>query len=171
MVQLLTATLNSPLGKILLVSHETHLCALDFADYETRMLTLLQKRYGSFRLSATTYLQDISDRITAYLAGDYHALDAVPVSTGGTPFQQRVWATLRTIPPGTVISYRDLAERIGQPNACRAVGMANSQNPIAIVLPCHRVISSNNQLTGYAGGLPRKYWLLQHEGLDVSLFQ
>ncbi|WP_277876371.1 methylated-DNA--[protein]-cysteine S-methyltransferase [Anabaena azotica] len=88
---------------------------------------------------------------------------ATPVDTGGTPFQQQVWLALLTIPWGTTISYGQLAAKVNKPTASRAVGLANSLNPIAIVLPCHRVIGANNLLTGYAGGLERKRWLLNHE--------
>jgi methylated-DNA-[protein]-cysteine S-methyltransferase len=83
---------------------------------------------------------------------------------GGTPFQQQIWAKLREIPIGEIWTYGRLAQDIGKPTASRAVGMANSLNPIAIVVPCHRVIGANGQLTGYAGGIDRKRWLLQHEG-------
>jgi methylated-DNA-[protein]-cysteine S-methyltransferase len=85
------------------------------------------------------------------------------VGTGGTAFQRQIWATLRGIPDGETISYSELARRIGNPAAVRAVGLANGANPIGIVLPCHRVIGSNGSLTGYGGGLARKRWLLQHE--------
>jgi methylated-DNA-[protein]-cysteine S-methyltransferase len=100
----------------------------------------------------------------AYLAGRLDALDGLPVDAGGTPFQALVWAALRTIPPGQTWSYKALAERIGRPAAVRAVGLANGANPVGIVVPCHRVIGAGGSLTGYGGGLPRKRWLLEHEG-------
>jgi methylated-DNA-[protein]-cysteine S-methyltransferase len=99
-----------------------------------------------------------------YFGGDLRALDAVPCDPGGTPFQARVWKALRTIPVGTTWSYGALARRIGDPKAVRAVGFANGSNPIAVVIPCHRVIGSNGTLVGYGGGLERKHWLLAHEG-------
>jgi O-6-methylguanine DNA methyltransferase len=83
---------------------------------------------------------------------------------GGTDFERSVWAELRCIPLGTTISYGELAKRIGNPNAMRAVGLANGKNPIAIVVPCHRVIGANGSMTGYGGGIHRKEWLLRHEG-------
>src|SRR5690606_5527006 len=95
--------------------------------------------------------------------GDISALDALPVVTGGTEFQRRVWAALRQIPAATTISYGQLAARIGAPAASRAVGLANGANPVPIVVPCHRVIGANGKLTGFGGGLPRKQWLLSHE--------
>jgi methylated-DNA-[protein]-cysteine S-methyltransferase len=93
-----------------------------------------------------------------------HALDQVPVSAGGTAFQQRVWKALRTIPAGETRSYGQLAVQLRHPKASRAVGHANSLNPVAIIVPCHRVIGASSALTGYAGGLHRKRWLLHHEG-------
>ena len=82
----------------------------------------------------------------------------------GTPFQKRVWEALRTVPAGKTASYAELAVRVGSPAAVRAVGAANGANPVAIVVPCHRIIGSNGTLTGYGGGLERKTWLLRHEG-------
>src|SRR5208283_2077845 len=96
-------------------------------------------------------------------AGDLRVLDLLPVETGGTAFQRQVWQSLREIPCGTTVSYGQLAERIGRPSAVRAVGLANGANPVAVVVPCHRVIGSNGSLTGYGGGIERKRWLLNHE--------
>ena len=98
-----------------------------------------------------------------YFAGHLDALDSVEVELRGTPFQRRVWTALRAIPAGTVISYAELAQRIAAPRAVRAVGGANHQNPVAIVVPCHRVIGKSGELIGYGGGLERKKWLLDHE--------
>jgi O-6-methylguanine DNA methyltransferase len=107
----------------------------------------------------------ILDKLRAYFAGDVHAIDDVPVRFDrGTPFQQEVWNALRTIPVGETISYAELARRVGRPGAFRAVGAANGQNPVGVVVPCHRVIASDGSLGGYAGGLDRKRWLLAHEG-------
>jgi methylated-DNA-[protein]-cysteine S-methyltransferase len=158
--------IDSPIGTILVVADGEQLCSLDFADYESRMLTLLQRRYGPFQLRRTTDPQGFSSRIRAYLAGEYRYLDAIPVSTGGTVFQQEVWSALRTIPAGTTMTYGQLAKKLGRPAAFRAVGSANALNPIPIVLPCHRVVGANAELTGYGGGIERKRWLLQHEGCD-----
>ena len=157
-------TLPSAIGDILLVSDSASLCALDFADYKTRLLTLLNKRFAALTLTSCTNPQGFSDRLKAYLAGDLHSFDSVPVNPGGTAFQQQVWLALRQIPAGTVATYGELAKILGKPTAYRAVGMANSLNPVAIALPCHRVVGTNGQLTGYAGGLARKRWLLHHEG-------
>jgi methylated-DNA-[protein]-cysteine S-methyltransferase len=99
-----------------------------------------------------------------YFAGDIRALERLPVETVGTAFQRKVWAALKRIPAGETRSYGQLAAAIGEPDAARAVGLANGQNPIAIVIPCHRVIGADGSLTGFGGGLPRKRWLLTHEG-------
>jgi methylated-DNA-[protein]-cysteine S-methyltransferase len=106
----------------------------------------------------------VSDRVRAYLDGELHALDDIAVDPGGTEFQQTVWSALRRIPVGETRTYGQVAASIGRPTASRAVGHANGSNPVAIVIPCHRVIGSHAALTGYAGGLPRKQWLLRHEG-------
>lgn len=166
MTTLLIDKIDSEIGEILVVSDGESLTSLDFSGYEPRMMKLLEKRYGSVNLIEKKNPQGFSDRIRAYLNGDYNSLDDIPVKTGGTPFQQQVWLALRTIPLGTVISYGELAAKLGKPTAYRAVGMTNSLNPVAIVLPCHRVIGTKASLTGYAGGLERKHWLLQHEGVD-----
>jgi len=160
--------LTSPVGTIMIVADGDQLCALDFAEYEQRMMTLLQRRYGPVHLTQTTDLCGFSSRVRAYFTGDYHCLDEIPVSTGGTTFQQRVWSALRTIPVGTTMTYGELAATLGKPTAYRAVGAANALNPVAIVLPCHRVVGADASLTGYAGGLERKQWLLQHEGYAIS---
>ncbi len=101
--------------------------------------------------------------IQAYFDGDLTVLDRVPVRTGGTAFQNLVWAALRQIPAAMTTTYGRLAAQIGRPKACRAVGLANGANPVSIVVPCHRVIGADASLTGYGGGLDRKRWLLDHE--------
>ncbi|MBC8162059.1 MAG: methylated-DNA--[protein]-cysteine S-methyltransferase [Roseiflexaceae bacterium] len=153
----------SPIGEILLVVDGAQLVALDYAGYEPRMLKLLARRYGPLTLEEAADPHGYSTLVRAYLAGDLAALDGIPVNTGGTPFQQQVWQALREIPAGQVQTYGGLAARLGRPSAARAVGMTNSLNPVAIVLPCHRVVGANANLTGYAGGLERKQWLLDHE--------
>jgi methylated-DNA-[protein]-cysteine S-methyltransferase len=107
--------------------------------------------------------------LAAYFAGDLVALAPIPVRfERGTAFQHDVWGALRQIPVGETISYAELARRVGRPSAFRAVGSANGQNPIGIVVPCHRVIAADGKLGGYAGGLDRKRWLLAHEGAMAS---
>jgi methylated-DNA-[protein]-cysteine S-methyltransferase len=166
MMKLLIDRIPSPMGTMLLISDGSSLCSLDFADCEARMLGLLHKRYPAFELVESIDPLGLSTKIRAYLSGDFRSLDNIPVNVGGTDFQQQVWQMLKTIPLGTTISYGELATKIGKPTAARAVGMANSLNPVAIVVPCHRVIGAKAKLTGYAGGLDRKQWLLQHEGAE-----
>jgi methylated-DNA-[protein]-cysteine S-methyltransferase len=164
MMKLLIDRIESPLGTILLVADRDRLCALDFADRESRMIKLLHKRYDSFDLIESK-LPEFSSKVRAYLDGDYKSLEHIPLNAGGTNFQQLVWQNLCKIPVGSTASYGHIAKNLGKPTASRAVGMANSLNPIGIVVPCHRVIGANAKLTGYAGGLDRKQWLLQHEGV------
>jgi methylated-DNA-[protein]-cysteine S-methyltransferase len=163
MITLRYDRMPSPVGIILAVADETSLVSLDFVDYEPRMRALLAKHYGAFQLAEAVDPLGLRARLEAYFAGDFAALDAIPVDTGGTEFQQEVWQALRRIPCGTVTSYGRLAASLGRPAASRAVGYANSLNPVAIVVPCHRVVGGNRDLTGYAGGLERKRWLLEHE--------
>jgi methylated-DNA-[protein]-cysteine S-methyltransferase len=160
--------IESPIGTIVIVASANAMVSLDFGDCADRMLSYLRMRYRDVELVPRDDPNGYSTRLRAYLAGDLHALDGVPVDAAGTEFQHRVWSALRTIPPGETRSYGDIAAEIGQPTAARAVGMANSRNPVAIVVPCHRVIGSNNKLTGYAGGLDRKRWLLAHEGMSPA---
>ncbi|MBE9066375.1 methylated-DNA--[protein]-cysteine S-methyltransferase [Leptolyngbya cf. ectocarpi LEGE 11479] len=165
---------DSPIGEILLVTDADVLVSLDYVGYEQRMMRLLEKRYGSFSLTEMSHgkadrpVKDIVARIRAYLSGDLSIIDEIPVNPGGTKFQATVWHALRSIPPGCVMSYGELAQQLGNPAAVRAVGTTNSLNPISIVLPCHRVIGANGSLTGYAGGLERKRWLLEHEGVQLA---
>jgi methylated-DNA-[protein]-cysteine S-methyltransferase len=127
------------------------------------MHRLLRNHYGDYTLDDGDAPRSIIEALTAYFAGDVDALAGVRTATGGTPFQREVWKALRQIPAGTTVSYGKLAAQLGRAGASRAVGAANGANPIAIVVPCHRVIGANGTLTGFASGLPRKEWLLAHE--------
>ena len=168
MIELDFDRVPSVIGDILLVSDGASLVALDYAGYEARMQALLAKRYGRFRLVEKVDPLGAASRVQAYLDGDFGAFDGLPVTTGGTAFQEECWRALRAIPVGTVTTYGRLAARLGRPNASRAVGYANSLNPVAIILACHRVVGQNRDLTGYAGGLERKRWLLAHEGVRME---
>jgi methylated-DNA-[protein]-cysteine S-methyltransferase len=159
--------LDCALGTLLIVADGAVLHALDYTGYEARLHKLLAARFPDYRLDESAP-GELSARLQAYLDGDFAALNGLAVEPGGTPFQQKVWRALRQIPAGAVWSYGELAEYLGTPTAARAVGYANSLNPIAIVLPCHRVVGVNGSLTGYAGGIERKRWLLQHEGVNLS---
>ena len=140
---------------------------LDFEHFEDRLHKLLSKRYGQYRLTKQENA-DLRARLDRYFKGNPDALEHIDVEMKGTPFQIRVWQALRSIPAGTTWSYGQLARAIGSEKAVRAVGTANGQNPVAIIVPCHRVIGSDGRLTGYAGGLERKQKLLELEGVSLS---
>lgn len=163
-MHLVLARYAAPFAELLLVTDaDGQLRALDFADFEERMRRLLARHYGGFTLAEGIVPVAITAALDAYFAGDLAALEAIPIATAGTDFQRQVWAALRQIPAGETSGYGALAARIGKPGAARAVGLANGLNPIGIVVPCHRVIGANGTLTGYAGGVDRKQWLLEHE--------
>jgi methylated-DNA-[protein]-cysteine S-methyltransferase len=164
---------ESPCSRILLVTDaEGALRALEFADHEVRMRRLLRDHYCEYELETDGAPANIMRSLAAYFEGDLTALDEIQVATGGTMFQRAVWKALRKIKPGTTRTYGQLAAELGRVTASRAVGAANRANPVAIVVPCHRVIGANGTLTGYAGGLHRKQWLLGHEGYyDAAMSQ
>jgi methylated-DNA-[protein]-cysteine S-methyltransferase len=170
-LQLSIERVQTPIGVLLLAGDEaSRLRALDWTDYEERMVRLLRLHYGmhGYELAPAHNPNGLSDKMVRYFAGDPHAIDDIETATAGTPFQRRVWNELRKIPTGSVISYGTLAQKIGRSSAARAVGLANGSNPIGIVVPCHRVIGSNGTLTGYGGGLERKRWLLDHEAQNAE---
>jgi methylated-DNA-[protein]-cysteine S-methyltransferase len=166
MLQLFLERMPSPVGEVILGTDEKGLLrVLDFADYEPRMRRLLQRQYGAkaFSLADAGKPSKAASILGAYFAGDLTAIERLKTANGGTAFQRKVWTALRAIPARSTITYGELAARLGLPRAARAVGLANGANPIAIVVPCHRVIGANGALTGYGGGLARKRWLLAHE--------
>jgi methylated-DNA-[protein]-cysteine S-methyltransferase len=116
---------------------------------------------ASWRQSDASFTA-VREQLAAYFAGERQQFD-VPIKLAGTPFQQHVWRELVRIPFGTTITYGQLAQRVGKPSASRAVGHANGRNPVSIIVPCHRVIGANGTLTGYAGGVDKKQWLLAWE--------
>lgn len=168
-MRLTLSTLASPIGTALIVTDGAGvLRALDFEDYRPRMDRLLRRHYGAVELVEGPVPAAIAQALTAYFDGDLTAPDRLPTSTNGTDFQRQVWAELRRLRPGEAVSYGTLSARIGRPKAVRAMGLANGANPIAIVVPCHRVIGADGSLTGYGGGLHRKEWLLRHEGVSLT---
>lgn len=157
--------LATPIGTALLVTDERgFLRALNWTDYEPAMMSWIARHYPKAKLVEGRAPSAVRGAFEAYFRGEARALESVPWKASGTPFQLKVWEALCTIPAGETLSYARLAEKIGRPTAVRAVGLANGANPVAVVVPCHRVIGTNGSLTGYGGGLPRKRWLLQHEG-------
>lgn len=169
--QFVREEIETPAGMMLVVTdRKKRLRALDWQDYEARMLRLLRLHYGEggVELVQGRTPESVRKPLLAYLGGDLHAIDEIEVATGGTAFQRELWAALRRIPVGETVSYGELAVRLGRPRAVRAVGLANGANPISVVVPCHRVIGADQSLTGYGGGLPRKRWLLEHEGVSFE---
>ena len=165
-MELFIDKLASPIGEVRIVSDGENLRALEFEDYDDRMAALLKRQYGDVQFTPAKNPGGATEIMQAYFEGDIRAIESLKVASNGTDFQQIVWKMLREIPAGKTWSYGQLAEAIGKPTASRAVGLANGSNPIAIVVPCHRVIGANGSLTGYGGGLSRKKWLLAHEGTE-----
>jgi methylated-DNA-[protein]-cysteine S-methyltransferase len=162
--------LATPLGQMLVATDgQQRLRALDWHDFEARMHLLLRRHYPrtavQWRQEPLPVPSPAARGLRDYFDGQLSAIDGLEVATGGTDFQRQVWAALRTIPAGQSTSYRELAGRLGRERAVRAVGAANGANPVGIVIPCHRLLGSDQSLTGYAGGLWRKQWLLAHEQL------
>jgi methylated-DNA-[protein]-cysteine S-methyltransferase len=148
----LSTTHSTPLGELRLSADEDgHL-----TEVHLRAPAALPRLDGPFTVAR--------EQLDAYFAGELSDFD-LPLAPHGTPFQRRVWDELTRIPFGETISYSELARRLGDPKLVRAVGLANGRNPIAIVIPCHRVIGADGSLVGYGGGLDRKRWLLDHEAV------
>lgn len=158
--------IDTPIGTIVVMTDDAgRVRVLDFADYDDRMRRLLARHYGAagWQIASATAASGAARRLTAYFAGDVAAIDEIETATAGTAFQRSVWTALRNVGAGRTVSYADIAAAIGRPTATRAVGLANGGNPVAIVVPCHRIIGRSGALTGYAGGVERKRWLLDHE--------
>jgi methylated-DNA-[protein]-cysteine S-methyltransferase len=165
---LLRAVLSTPIGDMLALSSDAGLCALEFTGPRLRLTRLdgrLSRWFPPHEIAdgespaivrARRWLED-------YFAGTSADVGDLPLDMRGADFERRVWKTLLTIEPGRTTSYGAIAKQLGSAGASRAVGLANGAKPIAIIVPCHRVIGSNGSLTGYGGGLERKTWLIDHE--------
>lgn len=153
---------ESPVGRLLLAGTGAGLIQLAFERGRStaRPAAGWTPAEGPFR--------EAIRQLGAYFAGRLRAFD-LPLQPNGTAFERQVWQELTRIPYGRTIAYGELARRLGRPSAARAVGLANGRNPLAIVIPCHRVIGANGSLTGYGGGLETKRWLLEHEGARLTL--
>jgi methylated-DNA-[protein]-cysteine S-methyltransferase len=161
---ILIQTLESPIGPLTAAERAGRVCLLHFGPDGPAVDRMFERWYpGEPR--ARQVLPAVSAVLNRYFGGELDALDTIAVELNGTPFQKKTWQALRRIAAGSTISYAELARRIGEPSAVRAVGAANGANPVAVIVPCHRVIGSNGTLTGYGGGLDRKQWLLAHEGI------
>lgn len=152
----------SPIGTLTLISDGTHITAVHMRTFDE-----VAAREQRAWIESAEVLAEARRQLEAYFAGTLHAF-SLPLRPHGTVFQRRVWQALERIPFGRTTSYGFIADQVGSPGSARAVGAANGQNPIAIVVPCHRVIGANGSLVGYGGGLERKTWLLQHEARCVA---
>jgi methylated-DNA-[protein]-cysteine S-methyltransferase len=148
---------QTPIDRLVVASDGSAIVGVWMANAEP------DERHWADRCARDALLDEARRQLTAYFAGRLEAFD-LPLAPNGTEFQRRVWSELTKIPFGATISYADLARRVRNVAAVRAVGAANGRNPIPIIVPCHRVIGSDGSLTGFGGGLPRKQWLLRHEG-------
>jgi methylated-DNA-[protein]-cysteine S-methyltransferase len=165
-LHLLIDKIKTPLGDLMLLADESgHLRVVEWVDHGDRMHLLLSRQYRSMQITMESRRNPfgLTSALESYFSGDLESIQSLPVSSGGTAFQQSVWRSLRSIPSGETISYGGLAKKLGIAAAVRAVGLANGANLISIVVPCHRVIGADGSLTGYGGGLHRKEWLLDHE--------
>lgn len=158
---------DTPIGPLVAAWSPAGIALLEFEDRftEARNRKVLGKR---FPLDEIVNEDDeraatLRAAFASYFDGDPRPLDRIPRDAGGTRFQRQHWDALCDIPPGSTLSYAAMAERLGRPGAARAVARANGQNPLSIIVPCHRLTASDGALTGYGGGLWRKAWLLRHE--------
>jgi methylated-DNA-[protein]-cysteine S-methyltransferase len=158
---LFAETLPSPIGSLLLLATERGLAALHME------LQRYPPEPAAWRRDPQRF-SEVRRQLSAYFGGELREF-TVALDAQGTPFQERVWAALRQIPFGETTSYGELARKLGDPHASRAVGLANGRNPIGILVPCHRVVGVKGDLTGYAGGIERKRWLLAHEARQRAL--
>ncbi len=155
---------GTPIGEVLLVADAGGtLRLLEFADQPERWRRAFERQFDRAHVAKKRDPSGLSSALERYFAGDLAALDAIEADAQGTDFQKACWSALRRIPAGATTTYGALAKAMGKPKAMRAVGLANGANPIAVVVPCHRVMGSDGSLTGYGGGLARKQWLLDHE--------
>lgn len=160
MQQVVSRVIQTPIDELFIAASDEGLTHLLFVDNMSSVPDSYDQPH--------TILDQTSAQLEAYFAGELQEFD-IPVAPKGTEFQQKVWQVLQTIPYGDHRSYSDLANSLNNPKAVRAVGAANGQNPISIIIPCHRVIGKNGSLTGYAGGLERKQWLLALETKQAQL--
>jgi methylated-DNA-[protein]-cysteine S-methyltransferase len=154
-----TTTMNSPVGELRLIAGDNGLRAILWGAEDAERIASIDDELVE---GTTPVLDEAMSQLEEYFAGTRREFD-LPLDPAGTEFQQSAWMVLRTIPYGRTISYGQQAERLGDPNKARAVGAANGKNPLSIVVPCHRVVGSNGDLTGFAAGIDVKSWLLDHE--------
>jgi methylated-DNA-[protein]-cysteine S-methyltransferase len=164
-LRLSISEIASPLGCIEVILDEAGIIrGLDFGSGLPRIRQRMARLYPGLGLRAGEAPSRVAEALEGYFQGAPDALAGLDCATAGTRFQEQVWTALCDIPPGATRSYLDIALQVGSPKAVRAVGLANGSNPVSLLIPCHRVIGQSGALTGYAGGLERKAWLLDHEG-------
>ena len=156
--------IDTPIGTLTVAARADRVCLLHFDASERSARAALARWYPGEPVRLSPDPGGAAATLRRYFAGELDALDTIDVEMNGTDFQKRVWSALRGVRAGQTASYSALARRIGVAHAVRAVGAANGANPVAIIVPCHRIIGANGTLTGYGGGLRRKEWLLRHEG-------
>lgn len=162
---LYSAEIESPVGRIVAIADSEKLYCVAFADQKNvdpAIKKLLFTKNMTLTPGTSAPLKSLCPELTAYFNGSL-TMFTTPIALHGTPFQQNVWNELVKIPYGQTQSYKEIAQKIGNEQACRAVAQANAHNPFVIVVPCHRVIAANGNLSGYNGGITRKQWLLEHE--------
>ncbi len=155
---------NTPIDALTLAARNGRLCMLHFGARDAPVRATLQRWYPGESIERRRDPGGVATALAKYFSGQLDILETIEVEMNGTPFQLQVWQALRGVRAGHTASYSEIARAIGTPAAVRAVGAANGANPIAVVVPCHRIIGANGTLTGYGGGLRRKEWLLRHEG-------
>lgn len=162
-------TVASPLGVLLIASASAGVCTVTFDDRVESLEPRLRRRFGHFFHLEAGDPFAVERRLRLYFGGQLRALEGVPLTLAGTPMQSRVWDMLRALEPGELTTYAALAQRLGMPRAQRAVGVCLASNPAPLFVPCHRVVAASGGLGSHPGGIPRKRWLLHHEGaLDAQ---
>jgi len=159
---LILSTIEGPAGQLTLLTQDTCILICEFADRQARVEQQIKRFYSNYLITQGQPPTEITRAFEAYFSGDCNALNALPSKPEGTPYEQSVWRALQDIPVGNTTSYGALAKTLN--SSPRAIGRANGRNPVCLIHPCHRVIGADGSLTGYAGGLHRKEWLLKHEG-------
>ncbi len=154
---------RSPIGMVDVILDGETLVYLDFSDNPERIDRLLTGRFGEFGIRRAKGPTPVHEALESYFTHGGDPFGGIALDAGGTPFQRSVWQALRQIPPGSTLDYTALAGRAGRPRAVRAAASGNARNPIAVIIPCHRVIGRDGTLRGYAGGIERKRWLIEHE--------
>lgn len=161
---------STPLGPMYACSTSKGICLLEFTDrkmLETEFKELTKLVRAKIIVGKNLYLKEVEKQVLEYFRGERYVFD-IPIDAPGTDFQKEVWDKLKDIPFGSTLSYQEMANSLNRPKAVRAVANANGHNRISIIIPCHRIIGSDNSLVGYGGGLPRKKWLLEHERKNIN---